>query len=82
MSWFLGGTMFWSDWGASPKIERSGMDATLRTVIVKDNLRWPNGLAIDHSASRVYWADGGTQVIEFANFDGTARKTLISNNTA
>lgn len=69
--------MFWSDWGKNPKIERSAMDGTMRKPIVTTNLTWPNGLAIDHGQSKIYWADGGNKVIEYANLDGTGRKILI-----
>ena len=40
--------MFWSDWGASPKIERSSLDGTGREVIVKSNLHRPLGMSIDY----------------------------------
>ena len=40
--------MFWSDWGASPKIERSNLDGTGREVIVKSNLHRPLGMSIDY----------------------------------
>lgn len=41
------GYIFWSDWGAPPKIERCYMDGTGRKVIVDTDLGFPNGLAID-----------------------------------
>lgn len=71
--------MFWSDWGTVPKIERSAMDGTARKPIITQNLTWPNGLAIDHAMGKIYWADGGTKVIEYANLDGSERKILIGN---
>lgn len=74
---FTEGYMYWSDWGVSPKIERAAMDGTMRTAIVTQNITWPNGLAIDHILGRIYWADGNTKVIEYANLDGTGRKVLI-----
>lgn len=72
-----GGYMYWSDWAETPKIERAAMDGSLRSVIVNNNLTWPNGLAIDHSGGKLYWADGGTKAIECSNFDGTKRKAII-----
>lgn len=69
--------MYWSDWGDNPKIERAGMDGSSRITLIKDNLTWPNGLAIDHDAGKIYWADGGTKSIEFSNLDGSNRKVLI-----
>lgn len=69
--------MYWSDWGKKPQIERAAMDGTMRSVLVKSNLTWPNGLAIDHEAGKLYWTDGGTKTIEFSNLDGTGRRVLI-----
>lgn len=66
--------MYWTDWGASPKIERAGMDASNRVVIISTNLTWPNGLAIDYETQRLYWADAGMKTIEFGNFDGSGRQ--------
>ncbi|XP_007455888.1 PREDICTED: low-density lipoprotein receptor-related protein 4 [Lipotes vexillifer] len=71
--------MYWTDWGASPKIERAGMDASGRQVIISSNLTWPNGLAIDYGSQRLYWADAGMKTIEFAGLDGSKRKVLIGS---
>ena len=73
----IGGYMYWTDWGQTPKIERAGMDGSQRSVIVISNLTWPNGLAIDHEGERLYWADGGTKAIEYASLDGKNRTVLI-----
>lgn len=69
--------MYWSEWGERPKIERSNMDGTNRFVIASTNLTWPNGLAVDHTAGKIYWTDAGSRTIEFANFDGSSRKILL-----
>jgi len=69
--------MYWSDWGKTARIEKAGMDGTVRRVLFAQNLIWPKGLAIDQDTKRLYWADGGTKTIEYANYDGTGRKTLI-----
>lgn len=66
--------MYWTDWGANPKIERAGMDASNRMVIISSNLTWPNGLAIDYESQRLYWADAGMKTIEYASLDGSHRK--------
>lgn len=66
--------MYWTDWGASPKIERAGMDASNRLVIISSNLTWPNGLAIDYESQCLYWADAGMKTIEYAGLDGSNRK--------
>ena len=69
--------MYWTDWGASPKIERAGMDASGRQVIISSSLTWPNGLAIDYGSQRLYWADAGMKTIEFAGLDGSKRKVRV-----
>jgi low-density lipoprotein receptor-related protein 4 len=69
--------MYWSDWGKAARIEKAGMDGTSRRVIIAQNLTWPNGLAIDHDTKRLYWADGGTKKIEYCNYEGKGRRTLI-----
>uniref|UniRef100_A0AAY4CHR9 Low-density lipoprotein receptor-related protein 4 n=1 Tax=Denticeps clupeoides TaxID=299321 RepID=A0AAY4CHR9_9TELE len=71
--------MYWTDWGANPKIERAGMDASSRMVIISSNLTWPNGLAIDYHTERLYWADAGMKTIEYSNFDGSGRQVLINS---
>lgn len=73
---FLHSFMYWTDWGANPKIERAGMDASSRIVIISSNLTWPNGLAIDYETKRLYWADAGMKTIEFGNFDGSDRQVM------
>lgn len=70
--------MYWTDWGASPKIERAGMDASSRQVIISSNLTWPNGLAVDYGSQRLYWADAGMKTIEFAGLDGSRRKVKVA----
>lgn len=70
--------MYWTDWGANPKIERAGMDASNRIVIISSNLTWPNGLAIDYETKRLYWADAGMKTIEFGNFDGSDRQVRVT----
>ena len=54
--------MFWTDWGQEPHIERADMDGKNRMVIVRNNLRWPNGLTIDRPTNRIIWADAQMEV--------------------
>ncbi|XP_072178783.1 uncharacterized protein [Diadema setosum] len=71
------GTMFWTDWGSNPSIERAYMDGSSRRVIVSGGLRWPNGLAIDYQAERLFWVDAGFDKIETADFNGRGRRQLV-----
>lgn len=74
--------MYWTDWGEVPKIERAGMDGSLstRTVIVDDNIYWPNGLTLDYDDEKIFWADAKFNYIHSCNYDGTHRKVIIDND--
>jgi hypothetical protein len=39
--------LVFSDWGSRPQIVRMGLDGAESKAIVQDNLRWPNGIAVD-----------------------------------
>lgn len=57
--------MFWSDWSEKkPKIERANMDGSGRTILVSENLTWPNGIALDVVTNKLYWGDARTHKIE------------------
>ena len=69
--------MFWSDWGSPAKIEKANMDGSDRKTIISGNgLGWPNGLAIDYNAGRLYWTDAKTQRIERSDLNGNFRKVI------
>lgn len=65
-----------SESAGAPKIERSFMDGSDRRVIVSDGIFWPNGLTIDYSSGRIYWADAKHHVIESSHYDGSDRKKV------
>lgn len=71
--------IFWSDWGQRPKIQRAGMDGTSRTIIVDENIYFPNGLTLDYNEWRMYWTDAKIQRINSCNFDGSDRREIIIN---
>ncbi|XP_022326935.2 low-density lipoprotein receptor-related protein 4-like isoform X2 [Crassostrea virginica] len=72
------GMIFWTDWGQVPKIERSYMDGSGRSVIADTSLFWPNGLTLDYATDKLYWADAKHHVIECSNLDGSSRRTVIN----
>lgn len=72
--------VFWTDWGPSPKIERSYMDGSERRVIIVEGIFWPNGLTLDYTTNRLYWADAKHHVIESSKLDGSDRKKVLSSN--
>lgn len=55
-------SMYWTDWGENAKLERAGMDGSDRTVLISNNLGWPNGLTVDKAGSQLLWADAHTEV--------------------
>ena len=73
------GWMFWSDWGKVPKIEKCGMDGSKREVLVKDNIRWPNGITLDLVKETLYWVDAKLHTISSVGiFSGRVKQVLHS----
>ena len=54
------------------------MDGKTRSIVANSSLFWPNGLTIDYANDKLYWVDAKHHVIEYANFDGSGRRTVIS----
>ena len=71
--------LFFSDWGAVPKIERVSMDGSDRKIIVTAayGASAPTGIAIDKVDGRIYWADAMKDSIESADFNGGNRRTIL-----
>ncbi len=49
------------------------MDGYNPQKIVENKVTWPNGLAVDYTTERVFWADARQDKIEFCDFDGKNR---------
>ncbi|XP_047139272.1 low-density lipoprotein receptor-related protein 1 isoform X1 [Hydra vulgaris] len=71
--------MYWTDWGKKPYIKRASVNGLNPMAIIETNLGWPNGLTVDISESRIYWADARTDRIESADMNGRDRRTVIQN---
>ncbi|XP_015752720.1 PREDICTED: low-density lipoprotein receptor-related protein 4-like [Acropora digitifera] len=71
--------MYWTDWGANPKIERAAMDGSARQVIVTGNITWPNGLTIDKATNRLFWVDAKLDKIEVSDLSGGNRQLIMSS---
>jgi low-density lipoprotein receptor-related protein 4 len=56
------------------------MDGAERKSIISEGIFWPNGLCLDYTANRIFWADAKHHVIESANLDGSDRKKVMSSN--
>ncbi|XP_011500691.1 PREDICTED: low-density lipoprotein receptor-related protein 6 isoform X2 [Ceratosolen solmsi marchali] len=72
---------FWTDWGDVPKIERAAMNGepSSRSVVVSDDIFWPNGLTIDYENDLVYWVDGRHKFIEVMDYYGRNRRKIVSD---
>ena len=70
------GLMFWADWGKPTVINTAYMDGNKRRRLVSENIVWPTGLAIDHPAGRLYWADPKSMTISSVNFEGNDRHVI------
>ncbi|XP_065643825.1 sortilin-related receptor isoform X5 [Hydra vulgaris] len=73
------GIMFWTDWGRNPQIGSANMDGSNPISIIIDDIKWPNGLAIDYDENRLYWADAHTDKIESSDLDGRNRKVVTTD---
>ena len=67
--------MFWTDWGLHVNIERAFMDGKERHTL-HGGLSQPNGITIDYATQRIYWSDSNLNILEYSNYDGSARTTL------
>ena len=69
--------MFWTDWGVTPKIEKSNLDGSTRVTLATSNLQWPNGITIDRQNRLVFWVDAAKDRVESIGYHGNNR-TLLS----
>ncbi|KAJ2938967.1 hypothetical protein O0L34_g17783 [Tuta absoluta] len=81
------GYLFWSDWEQSwPRIERCSLSGRRRTAVVRvDALTdgaWPNGIALDHLAKRLYWIDARSDSIHTTSYDGTDYHEVLQGHAA
>lgn len=72
--------LFWTDWGENPRVERIGMDGTMRETIINTKIYWPNGLTLDISTKRVYFADSKLDFIDFCYYNGTGRQQVLASS--
>ncbi|KAM8806535.1 low-density lipoprotein receptor-related protein 2 [Eudromia elegans] len=70
------GQIYWTDWADRAYIGRVGMDGKEKTVIISTKLEWPNGLTIDYTNDKLYWADAHLNYIEYSDLDGHHRHTV------
>lgn len=70
--------MFWTDWGdLKPGIYRSNMDGSAAYRLVSEDVKWPNGIAVD--SQWIYWTDAYLDCIERITFSGQQRSVILDN---
>lgn len=75
------GLIFWTE----VKVERIGkafMDGTSKKYIITNKIRWPNGVAIDFTAERLYWTDGFNEIVESSDLNGGDRRVVYNDKYA
>ncbi|XP_071508194.1 uncharacterized protein [Diadema antillarum] len=72
--------LYWTDWGATAKIEMSDLSGNGRQTIVETDLVWPNGLTSDTDGDRLYWCDASLDKIESSDPFGLDRRTLSDSS--
>ncbi|XP_050167750.1 low-density lipoprotein receptor 2-like, partial [Myiozetetes cayanensis] len=66
-----------TDWGSRPHIARGGQDGTPPVPLVTEGVERPQGLALDQSSQRLYWADGRLHSVSSVALDGSGRRTHL-----
>lgn len=69
----------WSDQGKKPTIERCRSDGSHRVILVDKDVKWVNGLTIDHVTKRIHWVDWRLCVLESIDYDGNNRKRILQS---
>jgi len=70
--------MFWTSVGRYQQVESSSLDGTSRVTLVSRGLLTLSSLTVDSESRRVFWADSGRRRVESANYDGSARRSVVA----
>ncbi|CAB3232339.1 unnamed protein product [Arctia plantaginis] len=74
--------LYWTNWNEShPSIQRAYTSGRALQTIVTTDILMPNGLALDHAAKHVYWADARLDKIERMHYDGSHRAVVTRAST-
>lgn len=66
--------LYWTNWNESrPCIQRAYSSGRALQTVVNTHILMPNGLALDHAAKKIYWADARLDKIERMHYDGSHR---------
>ncbi|XP_029885972.1 LOW QUALITY PROTEIN: low-density lipoprotein receptor [Aquila chrysaetos chrysaetos] len=75
----LRGYMYWTDWGASAKIAKGGLNGADQFPLVTEGIEWPNGITLDLPSQRLYWVDSRLHALSSVDVDGGHRRTLLAD---
>lgn len=56
------------------------MDGSNQTIIIEDDLGWPNALTISFETKELYWGDAREDFIAVSDFNGKNRKIIVSRS--
>ena len=70
-------TIVWTDYGTD-KIQRANLDGSNIEDLITQELRTPNGIALDVVGGKMYWIDNYTDKIQRANLDGSDVEDLVT----
>ncbi|XP_049880284.1 low-density lipoprotein receptor-related protein 1 [Pectinophora gossypiella] len=74
--------LYWTNWNeSSPSIQRAYTSGLGLQSIVSTDIMMPNGLALDHKAKKIYWADARLDKIERMHYDGSHRHIVTQSST-
>lgn len=81
------GYLFWSDWEQSaPRIERATLAGRGRRALVRADAlgdgAWPNGIALDYRARRLYWIDARSDSVHTSTYEGEDRREVLRGHDA
>ena len=69
--------VLYTDWGSKPAIVQVNMNGSDKKDLIRKDIIWPNGLAIDHVLDSIYWSDAKKGTVESARMDGSGRRIII-----
>lgn len=74
------GYIFFTEWQRPANISRSFYNGQNKTLVRRQQLGWPNGLAIDYDADRLYWCDALLDQIQHSDLDGNDVQTITGKH--
>ena len=72
--------LYWIDEGQFAKLERSFLNGSNRTLLVRTDIATPTDIFVDVTTGFVYWSDNTKDRIERCDWDGKNRLVIKSTN--